>query len=499
MNVFELLTRAAVRLRAGNDGPQPRARFEGRLRGLALHLGLSLGEGSPRELNEAVAAWWADAAPEKIWKAHTGLRARMPLAEEVIDSRRRIRLDGPASALTHLSKLPAGEADVRYLDRCVLVDLFHTARTDLATGIQRVARLTARRWDRDHDVTLVGWDRNERALRLLTEPERRRALGEQEGSEAPDDHVEEVVVPCGGTYVLPELAVEDARTARIGAMARFLPDLCTSVIGFDCVPITSAETAALGMSGAFAKNLAAVRHVDRVATISVAAGQEYQGWAEMLSGAGLVGPEIRPVVLPDETPTPTKDNFNEARRRLRLAELPMVLCVGSHEPRKNQVALLEAAEMCWRKGIRFNLVIVGGNAWRSEEFLGRVDELRACGRYLETFRGLSDGELFAAYRLAHCVVFPSLNEGFGLPVAESLASGTPAITSNFGSMAEIVGDGGGALLVNPHDDDDLAHALEQMLTDKELYKRLRAEAAARPVRTWDSYAAEVWDFLVEGR
>jgi glycosyltransferase involved in cell wall biosynthesis len=93
------------------------------------------------------------------------------------------------------------------------------------------------------------------------------------------------------------------------------------------------------------------------------------------------------------------------------------------------------------------------------------------------------------------VIFPSLNEGFGLPVAESLASGTPVITSDHGSMREIA-VAGGALLVDPRDDLDITGALRALLTDDELHARLSAQARALPHRSWDSYAAELWQYLV---
>ncbi len=97
--------------------------------------------------------------------------------------------------------------------------------------------------------------------------------------------------------------------------------------------------------------------------------------------------------------------------------------------------------------------------------------------------------------MARFSVFPSLLEGFGLPVAESLASGTPVITSRYGSMAEIA-RGGGALLVDPRDVDDLERQMRRLLTDDELLERLRDEARSRDFGTWDQYAHDVWSFLV---
>jgi glycosyltransferase involved in cell wall biosynthesis len=173
----------------------------------------------------------------------------------------------------------------------------------------------------------------------------------------------------------------------------------------------------------------------------------------------------------------------------------MVLVVGSHEPRKNHVAVLHAAERLWGEGLRFSLVMVGGNAWNGDRFQRELTRLQGRGRPVEPVTAISDGELWAAYRLARCVLFPSLHEGFGLPVAEALAVATPALTSNVGSMAEIAADGG-ALTVDPRDDDALVRGFRALLIDDDLHRRLVDLARARPRRSWDDYAREAWTALV---
>jgi glycosyltransferase involved in cell wall biosynthesis len=110
-------------------------------------------------------------------------------------------------------------------------------------------------------------------------------------------------------------------------------------------------------------------------------------------------------------------------------------------------------------------------------------------------RGIDDATLLRAYGNADFTVFPSLHEGFGLPVAESLALGVPVVTSNYGSTAEIAA-GGGCLLVDPRDDDDLTDAMRRLLTDPALVEELRGQIARRPRRTWDDFAAELWNELV---
>ncbi len=217
----------------------------------------------------------------------------------------------------------------------------------------------------------------------------------------------------------------------------------------------------------------------------------------MLAGTGLPGPEITAISLATEASAPSMAAIEQARRELLIDGLPLVICVGSHEPRKNHLAVIHAAELLWREGVDFSLLFIGGNAWHDDRFLEHVEQLQSAGRPVVSMRALPDDLLWAAYDLAHCLVFPSLNEGFGLPIAESLACGTPVVTSEFGSMREIAGHGGG-LLVDPRDDHAIAAGLRRLLTEPNLHEELAQQARALSVRSWDEYAALTWDFLVNG-
>jgi glycosyltransferase involved in cell wall biosynthesis len=478
-----------------------------RMRTLLQALGHPVPTGGGSALGRAVETALTGADASQVWLALAVLTGRLPVDADVVATLRRLRLDGPRCALSpavaqSTSWLDPGRRHptrVEVLTGAVTVDLHHTSETDLATGIQRVARETARRWDRDHDVELLGWTEDYTALQRLGPLAHRRALGtlaavERAAPAAVDVDVPTIVVPWRCTHLTVELATEEPRTARMQTLARYSGNR-TGVIGFDCVPLTTAETAAEAMGGAFARLLAAVRHMDRVATISEGAAVEYRGWRAMLAGAGLAGPDVVSVPLPVEAQEPSPQAMDTARSRFGLGSLPVVLVVGSHEPRKNHLAVLHAAELLWREGLAYSLVFIGGNSWNSERFTQAFTGMRDGGRPVQTIAALSDELLWAAYRTAHVVLFPSLNEGFGLPVAESLASGTPVITSDYGSMAEIA-EHGGALLVDPRDDHDLASALRRILTEPALHAELAAQAAARPRRSWDTYADELWRFLV---
>lgn len=433
-----------------------------------------------------------------VWLALSVLTGLLPDEPAVVETARAGEFGGArplAAAVARLSTPESLRWRVRVADGTV-VDVAHTVSTPLMTGIQRVARETARRWVDRPGTAPVSWTPGFGSMRELTAAEHELLVSGRAAADelAPgEDDVLVVVVPWRATYLVPELGAEPGRTSALLALARFSGNR-TGSIGFDLVPITTAETTQLGFAAVFARNLAATRYFDRVAAISGAACTEYRGWRAMLAAIGLPGPAIRSVPLPVHAPAADEQDVALARQNFVVGDLPLVLVVGSHEPRKNHLAVLHAAELLWREGHRFSLSFVGGNAWGSDAFQALLAELVRAGRPVESRRGVSDGELWAAYREARFTVFPSLNEGFGLPVAESLAVGTPVVTSDFGSMLELAEDGG-ALTVDPRDDHALAGAMRRLLVDDAEHARLADLARARPARDWTRYADESWDWL----
>ncbi len=439
-----------------------------------------------------------------VWLSLAVLSGKLPDEDTIRGVQRLIALEGAEMALKemlvgrHSARTPLNGIwpVVRILRGEVLVDLGDTARSRVTTGIQRVAREIATHWHHLHEPVFVGWKSDFSALVRLNGPEMRRVLLGPGAATLPEreDPARELVVPWGSCYVLPELRAEVP--GMLGFHAFIRHSRCTtSVVGFDTVPLTSAETTADGMCAGFALGLVGIADFDRVATISESAAVEYRGWRGMLRGVGKSGPDIRAVPLATEGRRPDPDSLQAAGGLLEIGDLPMVLVVGSHEPRKNHMAVLHAAELVWRDGIRFSLAFIGGNSWRSEAFKRGLRTLEQKGRPIVSFSALTDELLWAAYARARVTLFPSVNEGFGLPVVESLAAGTPVITSEFGSMCEVANDGG-CVMVDPHDDAAIASALKKVLTDDDLYEQLRHEAVRRRVRTWKDYATELWDYCV---
>jgi glycosyltransferase involved in cell wall biosynthesis len=441
--------------------------------------------------------------PAEVWLTLAIMTASFPDDEEVEEIARESEFDGGRSLAEQVRRKTRRR--VRRTVRVagpdeVLIDVSTTLSVPYLTGIQRVARETASRWASRDGAVLVTWTRDWRTLRELAPADAASVATWGRGSSVAPESASDpraLIVPWKSTLLTPELPAEVERTSRWRSLAQYA--MCrTGVIAFDCVPITSSETRVNWQEDTFSHYLAALSHCDVLAPISEAAATEFRGWRSSLAAIGRPGPEIKPVRLPAAIPPPSEADIASAHERFLVRDLPMVLVVGSREPRKNHAAVLHAAELLWRRGYEFSLTFVGGRAWQADAFSERLQQLQQSRRLVDVAAGAEDAELAAAYSLARFSVFPSLNEGFGLPVAESLALGTPVITSNFGSMREIA-EGGGALMVDPRSDDAIADAMARLLTDESLVARLRSEARARPKRTWDDYASETWDLLVERR
>jgi len=166
---------------------------------------------------------------------------------------------------------------------------------------------------------------------------------------------------------------------------------------------------------------------------------------------------------------PRSDAFKqEVRERYKLPDC-YLLVVATTEPRKNLVTLLDAY-MQLKNSLGAScppLVIVGRKGWNCDDILSYMAELEDTVR----FPGyVSDEELIALYQMATCLVFPSLYEGFGLPVLEAMAAGCPVITSTTSALPEVAGNA--ALLVDPLNAQGIATAMRQVLQDKDLQTRM---------------------------
>ncbi len=166
----------------------------------------------------------------------------------------------------------------------------------------------------------------------------------------------------------------------------------------------------------------------------------------------------------------------------------VILSAGAIQTRKNIARLVEAFEAVdasWR------LVLIGSNGYGAEAIRARIDASPARDR-IDVLGYVSSEELAAWYARARIFAFPSLDEGFGMPVLEAMAAGTPVLTSNCSALPEVAGDA--ALLVNPQDQDMLTAGLRHLTESA----ALRADLSSRGMEwakrfTWENAVSQTWN------
>ena len=165
-----------------------------------------------------------------------------------------------------------------------------------------------------------------------------------------------------------------------------------------------------------------------------------------------------------------------------------ILYVGTIEPRKNLTVLLEGYLALKNQALGHRLVLAGKRGWLCESFFKKLRELGLEGEVI--FPGfVPDEDLPGLYSAADLFVFPSLYEGFGLPVLEAMACGTPVVCSDTSSLPEVAGEA--ALLASPTDVRALIVAMRRALTDESLRTEMRAKGLAQASQfTWERTAKE---------
>jgi glycosyltransferase involved in cell wall biosynthesis len=197
------------------------------------------------------------------------------------------------------------------------------------------------------------------------------------------------------------------------------------------------------------------------------------------------------VVPPRSTPT-EHEMHRLVRGAFDLEPGRYFLFFGSIEPKKNIGRLLEAY---LSTGIEMPLVLIGARAWKSEQELALLQHRPPGDRRVRQIDYVTQRTLVSLIRSARAVVFPSLYEGFGLPVLEAMALGTPVMTSREGSLPEVAGDA--ALFVDAYDPGDIGRGLERLAADNALCADLsirgQSRAKAFDMEAYQTRLAEMYD------
>ena len=188
------------------------------------------------------------------------------------------------------------------------------------------------------------------------------------------------------------------------------------------------------------------------------------------------------------------EKINEVKQKYNL-KYPFILYVGGLAFHKNIPTLIKAFYKIKKDEKKQKLVIAGGKGWKYKEIFETIDKLNLQNDVIFTGYVL-DVDLPALYNAADLFVYPSLYEGFGLPPLESMACGTPVITSNTSSLPEVVGDAG--IMIDPHDVDGLADAMHKVLSNEGLRDDMIKRGLERAkMFSWERCARETLEVYEE--
>lgn len=377
-----------------------------------------------------------------------------------------------------------------------LLDLSHTSHTRARTGIQRVARSLYQELVRKQAALPVTWDPYAQTWRELQPWERANlhatAPGAKRGSKWPwparlRGRLQRWRGPSNTPSTTGGLIVPELFSANV---AQALPHLKISgpriAIFHDAIALKLPEISPKGTVARFPFYLQELLGFDGIAAVSEESRQallDYWRWL----GVSRTPPVV---TIPLGLDLPSNQ-----RSRSAPTSTPVILCVGSIEGRKNQITLLEAAEKLWQQGRQFELHMIGmAQAQTGQAVLAKIRALQAAGSPLRYAGAVDESALQDAYAQCSFTVYPSLMEGFGLPILESLAHGKPCICSGLGALGESARPGG-TLMLSKITVPTLSTAMDQLLQEPARIEELAADARNRTYRTWPDYANDLLDWM----
>jgi len=388
--------------------------------------------------------------------------------------------------------------------RIVLVDVTNASLDSANPGVIRVVRrLCCELQHRpEFDLVFAGWNQETADYEFLNAT-RRMFLESYSG---PTDGLG--LMREGGRNLTPAEFVHAINIGRLQPPVLFTPEVLLdggasaradwaqrngfkfAAILHDIIAISHPELCDPKITAVFPEYLDALLRCDAVWFVS-GTTQDAFSWYAGLRQRSL--PAVRgPVWLPGQ--------FGKQLRRTdppaNDAPEVRILCVSTLEPRKNHSRLLEAfASLRERRPeLPVRLVMIGNRYAGAPEIAEQVQAAARRDQCVEWHGAVSDERLAEEFDRATFTVYPSVVEGFGLPILESLWMGRPCVTHNDGVMRELA-EQGGCMVADMTNPVAMMQAVETLATDRELLARLRREACSRKIKTWRDYTDEMADRL----
>jgi glycosyltransferase involved in cell wall biosynthesis len=364
----------------------------------------------------------------------------------------------------------------------IFVVTSHTAKSDARSGVQAVVRgLLSGLSKKSAHFQAVRWAKWRKTLLPLNAKYSKRLVPNLGTIDSLRGRLH------GSWLLLPEVIYHN----QIGAVIAYAraQQMRVAAIFYDAIPISHPELVRRKAVKYHADYMTGLCDVDLLIPLSQSAADEFRLFVEK---RGLPLPTIHVCtsagdLLGEERPPSKPDLPTQAVN---------ILCVSTLEPRKNHKTLLEAFELASaalsQPDLRLQLV---GDRYEGADFV--VDTVKAAmarNPNVIWHGKLTDDQLMNRYSECDFTIYPSVLEGFGLPIIQSLWNRRPCICANFGTMAETA-NGGGCLTVDVRDAAKLRDAILTLATRRDIRQKLVEEIERRHVKTWQEYATEICETL----
>jgi len=363
----------------------------------------------------------------------------------------------------------------------LLIDVSYTNRIDHGTGIQRVVRRIS------DQLQAIGSGRrfNSVALVAARQPDF-GVLCQIDHNGAETDR--EMSLRTGDTFLLLDASWEECPhfAPRLNAVRHHGGRIVTVV--YDILPLRYPEVVAIGLPPIFDRWFrTVVAASDALVCISRTVADDVVSYIRENGLPHRDGLRIGWWHLGADLPTSATDIVSDDVASMLGGNVPTFLMVGTVEPRKCHAVALSAMERIWAAGHNARLIILGREGWNVSELAQRLREHPEAHRRLFWQSKVSDADLAYAYQKSTALLFPSLAEGFGLPIIEAAHHGLGAIASDIPILREIGGDG--VMYVPVDDAAGLSDAIERVLNGEVL------DPSGLDVLSWQQSAQQLLKVL----
>jgi len=382
----------------------------------------------------------------------------------------------------------------------LIIDVTNAARDPANSGVIRVTRRLSRELQRYLDPIFVVWDHDAGGYVLPTKQESHqlsqfngplltdgRRISPNEYRISLDEHLPNV--SNDNTWMIFPETVDEKYGCLARQFAR-MNDIKLAAIFHDAIPIIYPEVVKdVIIRENHAHYTKGISECDVVIPNSKFSGECLE---KFWKDNNIKGCPIVPDPLPGE--------FGGFERSYNIQEPSQnkinILCVSTLEPRKNHKKLIEACLLMEKihPELDWNLTLVGNRYAGAFEIADFVQEVSAKNPRIEWLGVVDDAKLHQLYNEATFTVYPSIIEGFGMPILESIWHGRPCICHHEGVMAELAKEGG-CLTADVTDVQALSESVYRLATDRDLLIELSRQAVSRKIKTWDEYVCEFISIL----